>query len=146
MKALLPAIRDALLVSDIVTTESDIYITPDPRWRPEGTGTPCIGIRGGPLVREELGGEMWELTATVNIAAFVALTANWYTTMTEDTDIYDILDEVTGILNDNRLNLSEVQRVHVGGDSQSSLMQGPDNTWLVTIVREFTYTLERSSV
>lgn len=146
MKTLLPAIKTALHACTIVTTDSNIYITPDIRWRPEGTGTPAIGIIGGSLGREELGGEMWEITATVNIAAHVALTSNGSDALTGTSGIYAILDEVTGILVNNLLSVSGAQRVQVGNDSPPSISQGANDSWLASISRTFIYTLERSSI
>lgn len=144
MKTLLPAIKTALQAHDIITVDNDIYITPDTKWRPEGTGTPCIGIHDGGMVREELGGNYWEITATVDIAAFAALTGNGADALCETEGIYSILDGATLILVDNLLSVAGVQAVQVGNDSPSSIYQGPDDTWLVTITRSYIYTIERS--
>ena len=147
MKDLLPAIKTALHAS-LLVADDDIYITPDVKWRPELTGVPCIGIHDSGLSRDELAGEVWEITATVDIAAFAALTADGYSGLTGTAGVYAILDEVTDILVDNLLSVSGVQRVQVGNDSASSLYQAPDadNTWLITITRSFVYTIERSSI
>ena len=142
MKTLLPAIKTALHAHTIVTTDSDIYITPDVRWRPEGTGTPSIGIHDAGMQREELAGEYWEMTATVELAAFVSLSSNGSDSICGTSGLYAILDAAVAILNDNMLSVSGLISIQVGNDSASSIVAEGDG--LVTMTRTLIYTIERS--
>jgi len=146
MKLLLPAIKTALHSHSIVTTDSDIYITPDVRWRPEGTGDTCIGIKDGGLHREELAGEVWEITATVELAAFAPLTTNGSDSLCGNSGCYAILDAAVALLVNNLLSITGAQSVEIGDDTPSGIVQVQDETMLVTLTRKLTYTIELTSI
>lgn len=145
MKTLLPAIKTAIQGLSLLVSTSNAFITPHVGWRPEGTGSTCIGIHDAGTIRAELAGNMIEQVSTVDIAAFVPLGADAKDAITGASGAFALLDAATDILKRNRLSISEVQSVEIGKDSQSELYQASESLWLVRICRQFIYTLERSS-
>jgi len=146
MKTLLPAVRDAVKVMAILPSASACYITPDARWRPDGVNGTCLGVMNGGVIREELAGRVWEITATVDIIGFVPLTADAATAICGTAGVEQLLDDATAILKNNRLSLSEVQSVRIGNDRPSGLHQAEEDNWLVSVIRQVIYTIERASV
>ena len=143
MQTLLPAIKTALQGLQQLPRKSDCYITPHVNWMPTGTRQPCIGIKDGGIAREELAGEEMELTARVDLAGFVRMTAEGNEAVS---GVYQLLDDATAILINNSLNLSDVIRVQIGQDRPTELFQAENNQWIVKLVRTLIYTLERPSI
>lgn len=146
MKTLLPAIQAALSTLALLPAASACYITADARWRPDGVDTTCLGIMDGGVTREELGGEVWEITATVELVAFVPLTADAADAICGAAGVEQLLNDAVAVLNNNHLGLAEVQRVRIGDDRPNGLHQVVDGDLLVSKIRQIIYTIERSSV
>jgi hypothetical protein len=146
MKILLPAIQNALKTLTLLPAQTACYITADARWRPDGVDTTCLGIMSGGVTREELGGEVWEITATVELVGFVPLTADAKDSICGTAGVEQLLDDAVTVLKNNQLGLGEVQRVRIGDDRPNGMHQVVDGTLLVSVIRQVIYTIERASV
>lgn len=150
MKELLPAIQTSLKTLDMLPAESACYITPDARWRPVGVDDTCLGIMHGGTRREELAGNMWEFTHTVDLIGFVPLTADAKNAICGSSGVLQLLDDAVDVLKGTLLGLSDLQSVQIGDDRPNGLHAAQDDgesvTWLVSIIRQVIYTSERESV
>lgn len=146
MKTLLPAIETALKGLDLLPAESACYITADARWRPDGVDETCLGIMSGGVTREELGGEVWEIIATVELIGFVPLTADAKDALCGESGVEQLLDDAVAVLKNNRLGLNDVQSVRIGNDRPNGIHQVVDGDLLVSVIRQVIYTIERASV
>lgn len=147
MQTLLPAIKTALHVMPQLNRRSDCYITPEVNWMPTGTRQPCIGIKDGGIEREELAGEMAELTAKVLIVGFVKLpVSDGFVAICDTKGVYPLLDAATTILRNNYLGLTDVMRIQIGPDRPTEAFMAENKQWLVKLVRTLIYTLERPSL
>jgi hypothetical protein len=146
MKTLLPAIQNALKTLDMLPAQTACYITPDARWRPDGVNATCLGVMNGGVAREELGGEVWEITATVDLVGFVPLTADAKDAICGSSGVEELLNDAVAILKNNRLSIADIQGVRIGNDRPNGLHQAEDDNWLVSVIRQVIYTIERASV
>jgi len=142
MKTLLPAIRS--VIQGVMPRPSDCYITPNVNYMPTGTRQPCIGIKDAGISREELAGEMVEITATVELVGFVQMSEDGFTALCGNGGVFQLLDTATDALINNLLGLPDVQRVEIGQDSPSTLSTTDTNQFLVMMTRTLIYTLERN--
>lgn len=145
MQTLLPAIRTALQALSQLPRASDCYITPHVNFMPTGTRQPCLGIKDGGMQREELAGEMLQLTARVELAGFVKMSGDGGEAICTSSGVYELLDDASDILTNNYLGLSDIIRVQIGPDRPSELFQTDNKQWIVKLVRTMIYTLERSA-
>ena len=143
MKALLPAIKNALKTMSQLSAATDCYITPDDRWRPENIGNVAISIRPVRLVPEELGGNMLEMTATVAVSCFMPASADGETSLCGTTGLYDFANDIQAILTDNSLSLSDFESVEVGPDSETAVRPEMGDPLLVQLPRQYIYTMTR---
>jgi hypothetical protein len=146
MQTLLPAIQAVLQGLLQLPRRGDCYITPHLNYMPTGTRQPCIGIKDGGISRVELAGEEMELTARVDLAGFVRMTGDGFEAVCGPSGVYQLLDDATAELINNRLGLADVLRVQIGTDKPTELFQADNKQWIVKLVRTLVYTLERPSV
>jgi hypothetical protein len=100
----------------------------------------------GGLVREELGGEMWELTATVELVGFVPLTADAGDAICGANGVEQLLNDAMEVLNHNYLGTSDIRGIRIGNDRNNGMHQVVDGDLLVSVIRQVIYTIERASV
>jgi len=148
MKTILPAIQAALKTINILSSQNDCYITPDTKFRPEGTGNISIGIHPAGITRTEELGEYIEIEASIDIVAFSPMTNN-SDSITGTSGVYSILDAVSAILKNNSLNLSGFQGVSIEDDTRVDIQHAPTGEtvqMLTSCTRRFTYTIERAII
>jgi len=143
MKALLPAIKNALKTMSQLAAATDCYITPDDRWRPEGIGNTAISIRPLSLTRIEAGGNMIDVVATVGITCFMPATADGETGLCGTTGLYDFADDIQVLLTDKSLSLSGFESVEVGADRDVMVRPEMGEPLLAQIMREYIYKMTR---
>lgn len=143
MRILLPSIKTVLKELPLLQRKSDCYITPHVNWMPTGTRFPCLGIKDGGMARQELAGDMLELTATINLVAFTPITADGGDAVCGQVGVLAILNAAVSLLIDNHLGMTEIQRMAIGADMPSELYQAENNQWIVKMVRTVVYTMER---
>jgi len=146
MKTLLPAIQTTLQTMSQLERRSDCYLTPHANYMPTGTRQPCIGIKDAGTIRQELAGEVLELKARVELVGFVKMTGDGSACLCGTDGVFQLLDDAAGLLRNNHLSLTDVQRVEIGPDRPSELFRAENNQWIVKLSRTMIYTLERSSV
>jgi hypothetical protein len=112
---------------------------------PAGTRLPSLGVKDAGMIRQELAGEMLEITARVDLVGFVNMTADGAEAICGTTGVCQLLDAATVMLTNNRLGLADVQRVEIGPDTPTELFQADNNQWIVKLVRTLVYTLERAA-
>jgi len=143
MKALLPAIRNALKTISQLSAATDCYITPDDRWRPENIGNTAISIRPVRREPEELGGNALDIRATVVVSCFMPQSADGETALCGTTGLYDFADDIQAILTDNGLSLSGFESVEVGPDGETAVRPELGEPLLVQLPRQYIYTMIR---
>lgn len=146
MRTLLPAIKTAIQGIALLASTADAFVTPDPAWRPVDAGATCIGIFGTGVEREELAGEMVDITISVDLVGFVPMLASGSDAVCGAAGVVALLDAATTILKKNSLSQAGFTGVMVGGDSKTALYQASESQWLVMMSRTFEYYFERSSV
>lgn len=137
MNIILPAVRDAL--DNTITC----FVAPDSVWRPDGVDGPCIGVMSGGITREELGGNMREEIATVELVAYVPLVDSAESSISS---LQALLNSASSILTGNLLSVAGMQSVQIGSDRANGVHQLANNKKLVSYIRQIIYTLERSSI
>ena len=146
MKTLLPAVQSALKTLAILPAQSACYVTADARWRPDGVDETCLGIMSAGVTREELGGGVWEIIATVELVGLVPLTADAKDAICGSNGVEQLLDDAVEVLKNNQLGLNDVQSVRIGNDRPNGMHQVVDGDLLVSVIRQVIYTIERASV
>jgi hypothetical protein len=144
MRVLLPAVQDALQTLALLHRESDCYLTPHANWLPTGVRFPCLGIKDGGVIREELGGEMIGLTMTVELVAMTLLPADGSGFVGEQST-FALLDAAGQRLIYNLLQVPGATGVSIGNDLPSELFRSDNNQWIVKLVRRVIYTVERAA-
>lgn len=144
MRVLLPAVQTALQTLSLLHRESDCYLTPHANWLPTGVRFPCLGIKDGGVIREELAGEMVGLTMTVELVTMTLLPADG-SGFVDEKSAFALLDAAEHVLVYNLLEVPGATGVSVGNDLPSELFRSDNNQWIVKLVRRMVYTIERAA-
>lgn len=144
MRVLLPAVQLVLKDLPLLRRASDCYLTPDINWLPTGVRFPCLGIKDGGVIREELAGEMIGLTMTVELVGMTLLPADG-SDLVGEAGSFALLDAAQQLLVFDLLGVSGATGVSIGNDLPSKLFRSDNNQWIVQLVRRMVYTIERAA-
>lgn len=130
MKELLIAIKSELQTSLATDVRSgDIFITPDLSFIPSKAMKPCVGIKDGKIGREELAGNMLELTLYVSLAVYVQLFKEEAgivgDTSTNQKGVLELTGVAVAALDANLLSITGMQSAFAESESGSGLFS-PD--------------------
>jgi len=148
MKTILPAIQNAIaaamLISGYSIAPADIYVTPSTDWRPLDTGLPSVGIKpdGVTLVEASICGTALLATARVEIVGNVELTPDGETALTGVSGLVELIDQITDLLEGNKLGVAAVSSAHVVEQSPSSRASDEYGTWMARMSLTVEYTME----
>ena len=148
MKALLTAIQTQLRTDLTYIRDSDIYIAPHENYIPSQVRFPCVGIKDGPVTREEISrGVVIENKRTVMLIAYVKLAkpeaAVMGDTASSKKGVLDIISDIHDSLHDNTLSLSGTSRVFCPSENQSELF-GDEQNYIQKKVIQYEYTQEET--
>ncbi len=126
MDTLLPSIQQHLQNKLEGFRDSDIYITPDLQFLPQGVKMPCIGIKDGKVEHKYLAAGEMEYSMTVRLIMFLDLTkrkeaivgGRW------GLGILQINKQLTSLLENNNLGNPAIQEARIIEDPESKFYLG----------------------
>lgn len=144
MKELLTAVQNEIRTHLPYVRDSDVKIVPHVNYIPYGARFPFIGLKDGPVKREELPGGGFRFFKRVHIVVYVKLLKGEASVMgdepTGQKGVLDIPDDLHDVLNDNFLGLDGMHEAFCP-DEKESEMFGNDKEGLQRKI--ITYAYER---
>jgi hypothetical protein len=136
-----------MLISGYAIAADDIYVTPSSDWRPLDTGLPCVGIKPDGVTRTAVStcGTSILSVARVEIVGNVELTPDGETALTGTTGLVELVDQLTALLEGNKLGVAAVSSAHVVEQSPSSRASDEYGTWMARMSLTIEYTMEAQS-
>jgi hypothetical protein len=118
----------------------DVFITPHVNFIPTGVRQPCIGIKDGKVVRNELAGGMVEETLFVDCVAMVKVRRDG---ITGDAGVLALVKRIEAVLDQNTLGLAGMEYAWSLSDTASKMFSSDNKQWLMQKIITFQYTRER---
>lgn len=122
MKALLEAIKTKLQTS--LTGLRDIQVVPDEAMLPPGVRFPFIGLKDGPIEREEGIGETLKEKLSVKVIAYVEILKNEASIMGDKTNtgVLELVGAIHDELNENLLGLTGMESAFCPHEDESETL------------------------
>ena len=148
MKELLTAIQTQLQTDLTYIRDSDIYIAPHENYIPSQVRFPAVGIKDGPVIREELSrGVILEIERTVTLVVYVKLAKPEAAVMGDAAagkkGVLDIVSDIHSSLHDNNLSLSGTSLAFSPSEDQSELF-GDEQEYIQMKIITYKYTREET--
>jgi hypothetical protein len=142
MKALLEAIKTELNTN--LTGLRDIQVVPDEVILPPGVRFPFIGLKDGPIEREEGMSETLREVLTVSVIAYVEILKNEASIIGDGDNkgVLELVSDIHEVLDENLLSLTGMERAFCRREEASETLVSGENSYVQkkTCVYEYEHT------
>lgn len=131
-----------------VTSEKSIFASPSETFILPGADLPAIGLKDGPVTREDLAGDMIAYDIVVHVCLFVELFREEAVLLddpaSDSPGILTLADSVDEILDENTLGITDVDIIHAAQfqSNSSKILTNLDLSLRQTKVLKYRYELE----
>jgi hypothetical protein len=130
MKALLEAIKTELNTN--LTGLRDIQVVPDEVILPPGVRFPFIGLKDGPIEREEGMSETLREVLTVSVIAYVEILKNEASIIGDGDNkgVLELVSDIHEVLDENLLSLTGMERAFCRREEASETLVSGENSYV----------------